>query len=77
MNPSQIYLALAIVVLAVIAVLVLFTYKESKKITPLAGLAFGLIVVGIVWGGDSFMGYALLGIGSIMAIFEMAKIINK
>ena len=77
MNPSQIYIALSIVVLAVIAGLVFFTYKESKKITPLAGLAFGLILAGIVLGGDNFIGYTLLGIGSIMAIFEITKIINK
>jgi hypothetical protein len=48
MNPSQIYIAISIVVLAIIALLVFFIHsnKRDKTLTPLAGLAFGFVLAG-------------------------------
>lgn len=48
MNPSQIYIAITIVVLAIIALLVFFIHsnKRDKTLTPLAGLAFGFVLAG-------------------------------
>ncbi|HUU51084.1 MAG TPA: hypothetical protein VMW81_09030, partial [Nitrospinota bacterium] len=53
MNPSQIYIAISIVVLAIIALLVFFVSKnkKEKKITPLTGLAFGFVLAGIYYIG--------------------------
>jgi len=78
MNPSQIYIAMSIIVLAIIALLVFFgnknKNKKEKKLTPLAGLAFGFILAGIIFGDDRLIGYSLIGIGVILAIIDIIKI---
>jgi hypothetical protein len=75
MNSSQIYITISIVVLAIIALLVFFVYKnkKDKKLTPLAGLAFGFILAGIIFGNDRLIGYSLIGIGVILAIIDIIK----
>ncbi|VVB54479.1 Uncharacterised protein [uncultured archaeon] len=72
-NPSQIYIAASIVVLAVIAALFFLAKKNTKrkKLTPLAGLAFGFMLAGIIFGDDRLLGYSLMGVGVILAIFDM------
>lgn len=75
MNTSQIYIAVSIVVLAVIALLVIFLGKSRKenRLTPLAALAFGFILAGIIFGDNRLIGYSLLGIGVIIAVIDMFK----
>jgi hypothetical protein len=76
MNPAQIYIAIAIVVLAIIAFLVFFVKKTktSNKFTPLAALAFGFILAGLFFGGDNrLIGYSLLGIGVILAVIDILR----
>ena len=75
MNISQIYIAVLIVVLAIIALLVFFVSKNKsdKKLTPLAGLAFGFILAGIIFGEDRLIGYSLMGVGVILAIIDIVK----
>jgi asparagine N-glycosylation enzyme membrane subunit Stt3 len=75
MNPSQIYIAISIVVLAIIALLVFFVNKDKKdkKLTPLAGLAFGFILAGIIFGEDRLIGYSLIGVGVVLAIIDIIK----
>jgi hypothetical protein len=53
MNPSQIYIAVSIIVLAIIALL-FFVGKgrKEKRLTPLASLAFGFILAGILFGDN-------------------------
>jgi hypothetical protein len=68
---SQIYIAIAIIVLAVIA-LIVFVYKGKtrKRLTPLASLAFAFVLAGIIFGEDRLIGYSLMGIGFILAIID-------
>ena len=75
MNTSQIYIAISIIVLAAIALLVIFLGKSKKenRLTPLAGLAFGFILAGIIFGDNRLIGYSLLGIGVIIAVIDMFK----
>ena len=75
MVSAQIYIIIAIVVLAIIALPVFFVKKDkkAKKITPLAGLAFGFIIAGIVFGEDRLIGYGLMGIGVILAVIDIMK----
>ena len=63
MNTSQVYIAIAMVVLAVAAFVVFFIQKEKKhnKLTPLASLAFGFILFGFFFEEDRLIGYGLLG----------------
>jgi len=79
MNPTQIYIAISIVVLAIIALLVFFVNKKKKgkKLTPLASLAFGFILAGIIFGDDRLISYSLMGVGVILAIIDMIKKLRK
>ena len=73
MNVTQIYIAISIVVLAVIALLFILTGKSKKqnRLTPLASIAFGFILAGIVFGDDRIIGYSLMGIGVILAVIDI------
>ncbi len=75
MVTSQIYIAISIVILAIIALLVFFVNKnkKAKKLTPLAGLAFGFVLAGIIFGEDRLIGYSLMGIGILLAIIDIIK----
>ncbi len=75
MNASQIYIAISIVVLAIIALLVVFLGKSKKenRLTPLAGLAFGFVLAGIIFGDNRLIGYSLLAIGVIIAVIDILK----
>lgn len=75
MNSSHIYVAISISVLAVIALLVIVSGKSKKqnRLTPLAGIAFGFILAGILFADDRLVGYSLLGIGMILAIIDIIK----
>ena len=75
MNVLQIYIAISIVILAIIALLIFFVSKnkKGKKLTPLAGLAFGFILAGIIFGDDRLIGYSLIGVGVILSIIDIFK----
>lgn len=79
MDASQIYVAISIVVLAIIALLIFFVSKskKEKKLTPLAGLACGFILAGIIFGDDRLIGYSLMGVGVTLAIIDMIKKLRK
>jgi hypothetical protein len=75
MNISQLYIFISIAVLLIIAVLVFFIARnqKEKKLTPLAGLAFGFVLAGIVFGEDRIIGYSLMGVGVILSVIEMIR----
>ncbi len=79
MNISQMYVAVAIVVLMVIALLVFFVRKNRKEnsLTPLAGLAFGFILAGILFSDNRLIGYGLLGVGVILAVVDIFNKLKK
>ena len=74
---SQIYIAVTIVVLAVIALLMVFVRKgksgKETRLSPLAGLAFGFILAGLFFGEKRSIGYGLLGVGVLLAVIDMFK----
>jgi hypothetical protein len=74
MSTSQIYIALSIAALAMLAVLVLVINKRSqKKLTPLAGLAFGFVLAGSLFSEDRLIGYGLMGIGVLLAVIDIFR----
>lgn len=75
MNTTVVYITVAISLLLVIAILVFVADKEIKKrrLTPLASLAFGLIVAGIIFGEERVIGYGLLATGVIFAVMDLLK----
>ena len=78
MEPSQIYILISIVVLLIIFILLFFISKNNKNkkqktLTPLAGLALGFILAGIIFGDSRLVGYSLIGIGVLFAIIDIFK----
>jgi len=75
MNASQITIAVSIVILAVVALLLYRKgwRKEQKGLTPIAGLAFGFILAGIVFSEERFISYGLMGVGVVLAIVDITK----
>ena len=74
MTSSQIYILVAIIALAgIMTVLVLTRKKMNKSLTPLAGLAFGFIIAGIIFGDSRAVGYGLMGIGVVLAVIDIVK----
>jgi uncharacterized membrane protein len=72
---TQVFVVLSVVVLAAIVVLLFLVGKDRKenRLTPLAGLAFGFVLAGILFGDDRLIGYALLGIGVILALVDILR----
>ena len=75
MNTSQIYILVSIIVLLIIAVLLFFVARnqKEKRLTPLAGLAFGFVLAGIIFGEDRLICYSLIGVGVILSIIDMIR----
>lgn len=75
MNISQIYIAVSIAVLAIVAILVFAVSKnrKEKRLTPLASFAFAFVLAGILFSEDRFIGYSLMGVGIILAIIDMVN----
>ena len=75
MDASQIWILVSLAVLAAVALLVFRAGKAGKqnRLTPLAGLAFGFIVAGLVFGDERWLGYGLFAVGVILAVVDIVK----
>jgi len=65
----------AIIIIAAIAgvILIVKTSAKNRKPTPLAGLAFVLVIAGILFGADKWLSFGLMGLGVVMAIFDIIR----
>jgi hypothetical protein len=79
MSGSLPYVALSIVILGIVAILAVFISRKKKKaiLSKLSAFSFFLIVAGIFWGENRFVGYGLIGIGIIFAVIDMVRKIKK
>ena len=75
MNISLIFIVASILVLLVVSFLAFFVSgsKKENRLTPLAGIAFGFILAGILFGSDRVIGYTLLGVGVVFAIVDIVN----
>jgi lipopolysaccharide export LptBFGC system permease protein LptF len=73
MNTSTAYVLIAILVIVIVYVLLFLVgrNRQENRLTPLAGLAFGFIVAGILFGENRYFGYAMLGIGILVAVIDL------
>jgi len=79
MEALQIYIMIAIVALAIIA-LFLFGLRKGKKrekITPLTGLAFGFIIAGIVFIDNRWLGYSFFGVAVVLSVVDIIFKLRK
>lgn len=79
MYTSQVYLAVSVGVLVIVALLTFLVRGERRenRLTSQAGLAFGFILAGILFGDERLIGYSLLGVGVILAVYDMFKRLKK
>lgn len=71
MALNELYITIAVIALLVIGVLVFFMNKgKTRKLSPLAGVAFVFVIAGITFGDDRLIGYSLMGVGIILAIID-------
>jgi hypothetical protein len=72
---SSIFILFAIVSLLAIAALVVLIFKKRQDthITPLTALAFAFILAGIFFGSEGWIGYALMGVGVILAFGDIVR----
>lgn len=75
MNAPIPYVATAIVALVILTILAYVTFRNRRpeKLTPLAGLAFAFVLAGILFGENRLPGYILMGIGVLLAIFDIVR----
>lgn len=73
MEISNIYIIIALVVMAVIVLLAIYTCEMRKQNKPskIAIFAILLVISGIVFGDDRWIGYSLIGAGIILAIIDI------
>jgi len=75
MNANTLFILAAVVILIVLAILafVLGRREAHNRLTPLTGLAFAFVLAGILFGADRLIAYSLMGIGVIMAIYDIIR----
>jgi hypothetical protein len=75
MDSSQIFIITAIVVLAAIVILfyVLGRNRKRGRFTPLAGLAFGCILVGLFFWENRYIGFGFFTGGIILAVIDILR----
>ncbi len=75
MSLSPFYIAISIVALAIVALFVFLskTEKGEKRISMTAGIAFAFVIGGIMFGENRNIGYTLLIIGILIAIYDMIE----
>jgi len=73
MDSSQTYVLIVVMALAVVGVLLILSNKmqKNRRISPLASVAFSLIVAGIVFGENRILGYSLMGLGVGFSLLDM------
>jgi hypothetical protein len=73
MNASLPFILISIIAILIVAVLLFFVSKNrsENRLTPLAGLAFGFILAGILFGENRYLGYGLMGVGVIIAVIDI------
>ena len=78
MITSSLVLFISMILIAAVALLVLIvkTSGRHRRVKPLSGLGFLMIVAGIVLAGDPPLGYGLMGIGILITIVSILKV-NK
>ncbi len=75
MSSSTVYVALGLVVLLAVAVVAVLLGRrpDATPLTPLAALAFGMVVAGIVFGENRAVGYTFFAVGIGLAVVDAVR----
>lgn len=80
MDLTQVYVLIAILALAVIAVVMVFVRgKKPEQMSKLSQIAFIFIFAGIIFGSgeNRFIGYGLMTVGGLCALADIIKKLKK
>jgi len=71
--PSMMYIAITLIVLAIVAIILVYRgkIKGQKRPSGLAFIALFLIITGILFGEDRLLGYSLTGAAIILAVIDI------
>lgn len=75
MNMTYVYMGIVVGALLILAMLAYATIKSGRpnRLTPLAALAFVLVLAGILFGQERLVGYALIALGVILALVDIVQ----
>ena len=70
MKPTELYLAILLIVLAVVASLLFMRRRTERSATRLTRLAYLFVLAGILFGENHLLSYILLGLVVILALAD-------
>jgi uncharacterized membrane protein len=72
---SQIYIVVAIVILAGVALIVVLTRRRRPESRPsaLAGIAFLFVLAGLFFSANRLVGYGFMAVGILLAVIDMFR----
>jgi uncharacterized membrane protein len=75
MNMTIVYVGIVAGALLILAMLAYATVKSGRpsRLTPLAALAFVLVLAGILLGQERLIGYGLIALGVILALIDIVQ----
>ncbi len=73
MSVPEVYLATALVVLAIIVMIIFWIRRKEYRVSPLISLGFAFVVAGILFGENRLMGYGLMVVGIILGVVEWVR----
>ncbi len=73
MSVPEVYLATALVVLAIIVMIIFWIRRKEYRVSPLISLGFAFVVAGILFGENRLVGYGLMVVGIILAVVEWVR----
>ena len=76
MSTSAVYVVIGLTTLLAVVVVSLLVGRAqgaTTTLTPLAGLAFSLVVMGLVLGENRVVGYSFFALGIALAIVDMVR----
>jgi len=74
MNPSQFYIIVVIIIFLILFMVFCVTASpKNKRLSPLATLAFILILIGLLFEGNRLIGYGLIGVAIILSVADIFR----
>jgi len=67
---QALYIGISIAVFLVIVVLPVLNRRKSRQISTLTMLGMTMVILGIIFGDDRWVGYSLIGAGVLLAIID-------
>ncbi|MFH0828951.1 MAG: hypothetical protein V1907_02110 [Candidatus Kerfeldbacteria bacterium] len=68
------YLIISIIAfIAILALLFVHRGQAQRQLTPLGSIAFILVITGVIFGNDRLIGYGLMGVGVVLAVYEIVR----